>query len=115
MTGRHLLGRRRVCPTGLTRLPVQHVVGFHGRDLGHGGEDMSAVDGSSLQTVAMVDLPLARLLVNAELQHKQTRAHSDASGAAGPAAQRVGNISQVKSALLSMSIHVCTYTDFKLF
>lgn len=52
-----------------TRLPVQHVVGLHRRDLGDGGENMRAVHCGSLQAVAVVDLPLACLSVYIELTH----------------------------------------------
>lgn len=56
----------------LTWLPVQHVLGLHPSDVGDCGEDVSAVCRRPLQAVAVVDLTLASLLVNVELQHTQT-------------------------------------------
>lgn len=50
-----------------TWLSMEHVIGFHSCNLGHGGEDMGAVYSSPLQTVAMVDLPLSCLLVYVKL------------------------------------------------
>lgn len=55
-------------PTGF---PVKHVIGLHRRDLRDGGENVRAVHGGSLQTVAVVDLPLPCLSVYIELS-KQT-------------------------------------------
>lgn len=55
---------------------MKHVVGFNSSDLGDCGEDVSTVDRCSLQTVAMIDLPLTRLLVNVEL-HTQTHTHRE--------------------------------------
>ena len=54
-----------------TWLPLQDVLGLHGRDLGHGGEDVGAVHRRPLQAVAVVDLPLARLPVDVKLEHTQ--------------------------------------------
>lgn len=54
-------------PGPLTWFPVQHVVSLYSSDLGYSCKDMGTVDSSSLQTVAMVDLPLTSLLVYVEL------------------------------------------------
>ena len=56
-----------------TWLPVQDVLGLHGRDVGHGGEDVGAVHRRALQAVAVVDLPLARLPVDVKLEHTHSR------------------------------------------
>lgn len=60
----------------LTWLPLQHVLGLHPGDVGDGGEDVSAVGRRPLQAVAMVDLTLASLLVDVELQHTKTHTHT---------------------------------------
>lgn len=50
-----------------TWLSMEHMIGLHSCDLGHGGEDMCAVYRGSFQTIPMVDLSLSCLLVYVEL------------------------------------------------
>ena len=51
----------------LTGLPGEQVLGLEGGDVGHGGEDVGAVDDRSFDAVALVDAAVARLLVQYEL------------------------------------------------
>lgn len=57
----------------LTWLPVQHVLGLHPSDVGDGGEDVRAVGRTPLQAVAVVDLTIASLFIDVELQHTQKK------------------------------------------
>ena len=55
----------------LTWFPLEEVLSLNGGDLGHSGEDVSAVGSGSLHAVAMIDLPLACFLVHIELGRKR--------------------------------------------
>lgn len=55
-----------------TWLPLEEVLCLDGCDLRHGGEDVGAVGGRPLQTVAVVDLPVARFFVHVELGESKT-------------------------------------------
>jgi len=54
------------------------VLGLYGGDVRHGGEDVGTVHGRALQAVAVVNLPLARLLVDVKLQQQQQQQHMHA-------------------------------------
>lgn len=48
-------------------LPLQQVLGLVAGDLGHGGEHVRQMRGRPFDAIAMVDLPLARLIVHRKL------------------------------------------------
>lgn len=54
----------------LTWLSLEEVLSLNGGDLGHRGEDVSAVGSGSLHAVAVIDLPLTCFLVHIELGRK---------------------------------------------
>lgn len=57
----------------ITRLSLQHVLGFDGCDFRHCGEHVRTVHGSPLHAVAVINLPLSRLFVYVELLKTNTR------------------------------------------
>lgn len=54
-----------------TWFPLEQVLRLDGCDLRHGGEDVGAVGGSTLQAVPVVDLPVACFLIHVELSEAQ--------------------------------------------
>lgn len=55
-----------------TWFPLEQVLCLNGCDLWHSGEDVGAVSSRPLQTVSVVDLPIACFLVHVELNEAQT-------------------------------------------
>lgn len=63
----------------LTWLALQQMLGLVSSDMGHGGKDIAAVSGSTLDAVAVVDATLASLMI--DIKVAQVVVKVDGSGA----------------------------------